>query len=147
MSKYLILLFSVFLFISCEKDDTSAESIIDNDWTTKQFTFEHDGLTRTYILHKPKDFIENSPLVFVLHGFGSSAMTIMSYSQMNTLADQNGFMVCYPQGSTLATGQTHWNANLEMSSINDIDFLTQLAKKKSISFIDFFFANCVKKLI
>jgi polyhydroxybutyrate depolymerase len=129
MSKYLILLFSVFLFISCEKDDTSAESIIDNDWTTKQFTFEHDGLTRTYILHKPKDFIENSPLVFVLHGFGSSAMTIMSYSQMNTLADQNGFMVCYPQGSTLATGQTHWNANLEMSSINDIDFLTQLAKK------------------
>ncbi len=48
---------------------------------------------------------------------------------MNTLADQNGFMVCYPQGSTLATGQTHWNANLEMSSINDIDFLTQLAKK------------------
>ena len=37
-------------------------------------------------------------------------------------------MVCYPQGSRLETGQSHWNANLDMSSVNDIGFLSSLAK-------------------
>ena len=118
-----------FLILSCEKQETTSDNVIEHDWTTKQFTFEHDGLTRTYILHKPKSFVQNSPLLFVLHGFTSSANTIMTYSQMNLIADNNGFMVCYPQGTTLNTGQTHWNANLEMSSINDIEFLSELAKK------------------
>ena len=61
-------------------------------------------------------------------------MTIMTYSQMNTIADQNGFLVCYPQGSILETGQSHWNANLEMSSINDIDFLSELAKSLQFNY-------------
>lgn len=129
MKKKVILLLCFVFFISCEKHDSSDSEITEYEWTTKQFVFDHDGLSRSYILHKPLDFVENSPLLFVLHGFGSSATTIMTYSQMNTLADENGFMVCYPQGSTLDTGQTHWNANLEMSNINDIDFLSKLAKQ------------------
>ena len=111
MKKKVILLLCFVFFISCEKQDSSDSEITEYEWTTKQFVFDHDGLSRSYILHKPLDFVENSPLLFVLHGFGSSATTIMTYSQMNTLADENGFMVCYPQGSTLDTGQTHWNAN------------------------------------
>lgn len=134
MKKTIILSFFLIFLISCEKEDSTNNNIIESEWTTKQFTYEHDGLIRTYILHKPLNFVENSPLVFVLHGFGSSAMTIMTYSQMNTIADQNGFLVCYPQGSILETGQSHWNANLEMSSINDIDFLSQLAKSLQFNY-------------
>jgi polyhydroxybutyrate depolymerase len=67
----------------------------------------------------------------MLHGFGSNMNNILAYSKMNDVADQNGFMICYPQGSTLATGQAHWNANLQMSTVNDIDFLSFLAIKNS----------------
>ena len=121
-----LLLIIIFLF-GCGREEDQL-NIEENDWTTKAFTFEFDGLDRSYILHKPKNFDKNSPLVFMLHGFGSSSMNIMSYSQMNLIADQNGFMVCYPQGSRLETGQSHWNANLDMSSVNDIGFLSSLAK-------------------
>lgn len=121
-----LLLIIIFLF-GCGREEDQL-NIEENDWTTKAFTFKFDGLDRSYILHKPKNFDKNSPLVFMLHGFGSSSMNIMSYSQMNLIADQNGFMVCYPQGSRLETGQSHWNANLDMSSVNDIGFLSSLAK-------------------
>ena len=117
----------IFFLFGCSREEDQL-NIEENDWTTKAFTFKFDGLDRSYILHKPKNFDKNSPLVFMLHGFGSSSMNIMSYSQMNLIADQNGFMVCYPQGSRLETGQSHWNANLDMSSVNDIGFLSSLAK-------------------
>ena len=128
MKKYYYLLFIIFLVTSCQKEE-NGDQITEPVWKTKQFTFDHNGTIRTYILHKPANFVENSPLVFVLHGFTGNASNIMSYSQMNQIADENGFMVCYPQGTVLTSGQTHWNANLDMSSVNDIDFLSQLAKE------------------
>ena len=129
MKNYLIII-SIFLtIISCQKEDNSEGVIKEEKWTTKSFVLKHNGLDRSYILHKPDDLQNNAPLVFVLHGFTSSSNTIMTYSQMNKIANRNGFMICYPQGTTLATGQTHWNANLQMSTINDIDFLAQLAMK------------------
>ena len=85
-----LLLIIIFLF-GCGREEDQL-NIEENDWTTKAFTFEFDGLDRSYILHKPKNFDKNSPLVFMLHGFGSSSMNIMSYSQMNLIADQNGFI-------------------------------------------------------
>lgn len=133
MNKYLIIFFSFLMLVSCEKQEITNIDVDDN-WITKTFYLKHDGITRSYILHKPENFSENSPLLFVLHGFGSSARTIMSYSQMNKLADKNGFMVCYPQGTTLSSGQSHWNANLQMSNINDIDFLSKLAKQIQINY-------------
>ena len=67
-----------------------------------------------YTLYKPDNLKEKAPLVFVLHGYTSNSTNIMNYSKMNTIADQHGFMVCYPQGtSNLYTGMPHWNANLK----------------------------------
>jgi len=66
-------------------------------------------------------------LVMMLHGYSSNNNNLLSYSKMNAIADQNGFMICYPQGAiTYLTNQSHWNANLQMSDINDIDFLSDL---------------------
>ena len=100
------------------------------------FFFDHNGVNRLYTLYKPDNLKENAPLVFVLHGYTSNSTNIMNYSKMNEIADQNGFMVCYPQGTTnIYTGQTHWNANLnEMSSVTDSEFLTDLAKKLQAEF-------------
>jgi len=132
--KNIFLVFFSFLLLSCTTTDLEADQISENSWTTKSFIYEFEGLNRRYILHRPKDLKDNSPLIFILHGFGSSATNIMSYSQMNLIADQNGFLVCYPQGSTLPTGQSHWNANLEMSTVNDIDFLSELSNQLSITY-------------
>ena len=84
-----------------------------------------------YTLYKPDNLKEKAPLVFILHGYTSNSTNIMNYSAMNSIADQHGFMVCYPQGTrNFYTGQTHWNANLmEMSSVEDSSFLNDLAKK------------------
>lgn len=87
----------------------------------------HEGLEREYILYKPKNFSENGPMVMMLHGYSSNNNNLLSYSKMNAIADQNGFMICYPQGAiTYLTNQSHWNANLQMSDVNDIDFLSDL---------------------
>ena len=128
LKRFLYLIFILLVSHSCNKNDEEVQ-VKESVWTTKSFNYKHDGLVRSYILYKPQNFKKNSPLVFVLHGFGSSSLNIMSYSQMNLIAEENGFMVCYPQGSILPTGQSHWNANLEMSSVDDIGFLSNLAKE------------------
>jgi len=132
--KFLFILFILFSF-SCDKTPEENNYLPEISYPY-DFFFEHDGLNRLYTLYKPDNLKEKAPLVFVLHGYTSNSTNIMNYSQMNTIADQHGFMVCYPQGtSNLYTGQPHWNANLkEMSSVDDDGFLTALAKKLQAEF-------------
>ncbi|MEO0895828.1 MAG: PHB depolymerase family esterase [Bacteroidota bacterium] len=91
-------------------------------------TFIHDGETRTYNLHLPNNLPANAPLVFVLHGYTSSANTIQGYSGMSMVADTHKFAVCYPQGLRDFGGTPHWNAQLNISNTDDIGFLVNLAK-------------------
>ena len=73
--------------------------------TQAQFiSFEHDGINRQYIYYEPSNLNENMPLVFVMHGFTGDANSIRSYSQMNQIADQYGFAVCYPRGTLYSNG-------------------------------------------
>ena len=48
----------------------------------------HDGLERDYIIHVPSNINQDSPLVVVIHGYTSSAETIMTYSGMNDIANR-----------------------------------------------------------
>jgi len=91
-------------------------------------TFDHDGVTRQYILYLPDNLPENAPLVFVLHGYIFNAPGIMASTGMNHVADKNGFAVCYPQGTLDEGGKTHWNARFNISKTDDIGFLTELAQ-------------------
>ena len=43
MKKKVILLLCFVFFLSCEKKDSSDSEIIEYEWTTKQFVFDHDG--------------------------------------------------------------------------------------------------------
>ena len=132
--KFLLFLL-VLISFSCEKNSEENNSTTEITYPY-DFFFDHDGVNRLYTLYKPDNLKEKAPLVFVLHGYTSNSTNIMNYSKMNDIADQNGFMVCYPQGTTnIYTGQTHWNANLkEMSSVTDSEFLTDLAKKLQAEF-------------
>ena len=94
------------------------------------FNFLHNGLNREYIYYAPANLSFDAPLVFVAHGFTGSAQGIMSYCGMNTIADQNGFAVCYPQGTTDSWGDNFWNVGYNFHAgvnVDDVDFIVSLA--------------------
>ena len=96
-----------------------------------QYTqFEHEGINRQYIYYEPLELNEQKPLVFVMHGFTGDASGIKNYSGMNQIADQYGFAVCYPRGTTDSDGNRFWNVGYafhEDETVNDVGFLTELA--------------------
>jgi polyhydroxybutyrate depolymerase len=100
----------------------------------QQYTFEHDGVTRSYFLYTPDSLPTNAALVFVLHGFGGSGDKIMDYSRMNLVADSHKFMVCYPNGAKTANGTPHWNARLTYTTTDDVGFLSELARELQLQY-------------
>lgn len=111
----------LFLLInnSCEKNDDLTE--------IQNLSFNHNGVEREYIFYRPNNLPANAPLVFVLHGFTMTAQFMLDYTDINDLAGDNGFAVCYPQGTLSDGGVTHWNANLTISNADDVGFLKELA--------------------
>jgi len=93
-----------------------------------QETIEVDGLIRNYYLYMPENLPENAPLVFVLHGYGGSASDIRNSVGMDQIASEQGFAVCYPQGTTDPWDYTSWNAGYSNQTVDDVNFLSTLAK-------------------
>lgn len=63
-------------------------------------TLTHDGLERSYILYVPTSVKSQPvPLVFVFHGGTGNARSAIAMSGFSKIADQNGFIVAYPNGT------------------------------------------------
>ena len=95
------------------------------------YTFNHGGLLRQYYIYEPNIIEENPPLVFLMHGFTGSALGISSYSGMNALADEYGFVVCYPQGTSDQNGDNFWNVGYNFHNnltVDDVSFIISLAE-------------------
>ncbi|MCZ4408986.1 T9SS type A sorting domain-containing protein [Cryomorphaceae bacterium 1068] len=92
-----------------------------------ELTFIHDGEDRSYFLYLPDNIAPGSPLVFVLHGYTSTAAGIIDNYGMNDIADANGFAVCYPQGTQDLSGTEFWNIEFPLESVDDVGFLSNLA--------------------
>ena len=58
------------------------------------------GLARKYDVHIPASYTGATPvpLVMTIHGAHNTTAMVRSWSKMNTVSDQNGFIVVYPQG-------------------------------------------------
>jgi polyhydroxybutyrate depolymerase len=101
------------------------------------YKFVSNGQQREYLLHIPENIQEKAPLVFVLHGLRSTSAYIRQNTLMDSVADKNGFLVCYPQGSsstkrTIYTdrGSSFWNVGYDIhkdETVDDISFLKSLA--------------------
>ena len=92
----------------------------------------HQELERSYFLHVPDGLQENAPLVVVIHGYTGSAKGIMEYSKMNDLADENGFVVVYPQGTIDTRENAFFNVGYsfhEESTVNDVAYIRSLVKQ------------------
>ena len=121
--------------MSCMKTQISIFSLLIStsflmSQVTLTETIEHDGLTRSYNIYIPSGYEfsdQKFPLLFCFHGFTSSADVIMAYSGFNALAEENEFIVVYPQG-TLFSGLAHWNVGgfTEGSTVDDIGFVDVL---------------------
>jgi polyhydroxybutyrate depolymerase len=82
---------------------------------------------RSYIAHIPPAAVAARPVVINLHGGGSNAAQQQKYSQMDTLADREHFIVVYPDG-TGRMGMHVWNAGTccgaaAEKNIDDVAFI------------------------
>ena len=108
----------------------------DDDVGLKQ-SILHNGISRDYILYIPENLPTNAPLVVVSHGYTSSAKTMMSYSGMNKVADEEKFLVVYPQGTKDQRGNNFFNVGYEFhasSKVDDLGFIKALVKKLTDDF-------------
>jgi len=61
---------------------------------------QSNGMERSYVLHVPAslDLTQPAPLVLNYHGLTSNAAQQVAFSNLNALADTEGFIVAYPEG-------------------------------------------------
>lgn len=61
-----------------------------------------DMSLRSYRFHIPPCYDGSTPmpLIILIHGYSANAYNIMKYSELNKKADEEGFIVVYPNGGT-----------------------------------------------
>lgn len=84
-----------------------------------------NGVTRDFVFYTPSSWDVNQqlPLLFVLHGLTQTGNGIMNITGFNDLAEDNDFIVCYPDG---INNSFNANMNLTVSTADDFGFLEVL---------------------
>ena len=102
----------------------------------KKETLVHDGIKRSYLVHLPKNYTPTKtyPLVLALHGGSGTAKRFnrSTRNRFNELADEEGFILVYPQGV-----QKSWNDNNKRNqlgaarkqNIDDVGFIRKMIEK------------------
>ena len=135
MKKNLTIFLSVFLLVSAHAQNLRKEYII------------HNNVNREYLIYIPKSYDESKqhPLLFNFHGGGGTATGHLQYADMRKLAEDNKFILVYPQGSRIDGKEveegkggkvkgTHWNPDLpsvlhNKSKADDYGFLESMIDK------------------
>lgn len=93
-------------------------------------SLEYDGLTRTYTLTVPDSYDGAAPvpLVIALHPYASSGWAMRARADLDTQAQQHGFLVAYPDSADV-----HWDDGqiaagwpTELAPVDDVGFLSAL---------------------
>jgi polyhydroxybutyrate depolymerase len=92
-------------------------------------SLEHDGLQRVLLLHAPAHVAGRLPLVLALHGGSSSAAATERFTGFDAIADREGFIVAYPQGTAVPGRRGYfWDDDREpgsggRSGADDVGFI------------------------
>lgn len=104
--------------------------------------YEYSGLVvindveRSFVIHigSSYDATKPTPLVFVLHGGGSTGENMAAFTGFNTIADRENFIVVYPEGI-----ENHWNDGREpkvyrthLENTDDVGFISSLIDALSV---------------
>jgi polyhydroxybutyrate depolymerase len=99
-------------------------------------TLTHGGRERSYILYAPAslDWSQPLPLVFVFHGGSGNAQNAINMTEFNQVADQNSFLVVYPNGTSRLSDNIllTWNgggccAYAQENNVDDVGFVRAIA--------------------
>jgi polyhydroxybutyrate depolymerase len=91
------------------------------------------GMKRTFMLHVPRGWEKQQPvpLVLVLHGGGGNGQRVAALTQFSAVANQQGFVVAYPDGIN-----GHWNDGRKVQNfraqrenIDDVEFIRALISR------------------
>ena len=95
-------------------------------------TVRSGGTERHYILHVPPSLPASPPLVLSFHGGGGNAKAHKDYVRTDAVADREGFLVAYPDGSGRVPGRLlTWNAGTccgyaAAARVDDVGFVRAL---------------------
>ena len=85
------------------------------------------GLQRTYLVHVPAGVEQPTGVVLNLHGGGQNGGQQMALSNYNAAADQQGFLVAYPDGIDLSWADGRGASVPDRTGVDDVGFLVALA--------------------
>jgi polyhydroxybutyrate depolymerase len=99
--------------------------------------FQYDGLERSYLLRVPDGYISTGTcaLVVVLHGGGGNADAIEETTGFTDLAEEEGFIVVYPNGTgRFPRRLLTWNSGYidvwaSANEVDDTGFITALVDR------------------
>ena len=96
--------------------------------------FPFGGRDRLYRLHVPRGYDAKGkpvPLILVLHGAFGSAAKIAKKSGFSELSEKVGFLVAYPQGTSLARtwNSGHCCGRSYKQQVDDVGFLSAVMKE------------------
>jgi polyhydroxybutyrate depolymerase len=144
--KYPILISLIFCLLlnSCKSGDTSKGADYTLGPGDYDFEILHDGLERRYILYVPDSYDQSKPypIVIAIHGGGGNADASPAFFQLNDKADQEGFIVAYPEGTgEYISGKLlgTWNGGnccgyAKINNIDDVGFIDAMIGKIEIDF-------------
>lgn len=88
--------------------------------STRTYTFEDQGYTRTYMVHVPVGWEQDSssghPLVIGLHGYTGTAADFQEYFEMDPHSDSNNYLAVYFQATSFVDPN---NGSYPINSWND----------------------------
>lgn len=107
-----------------------------NHTTAVAGTIVSSGQKRDYLLYVPESYrpATPTPLVITLHtsmSWGSAAMAI---SRWNSVADRNGFIVVYPEGTGFGPKSWEMDGEETPSRMPDVLFISALIDKLEASY-------------
>lgn len=87
----------------------------------KQVTITVGTVDRHYLVHVPDSLKGPAPLVLVFHGGGGHARNMPKFTGFDKLADEQGFVVAYPDSFNRS-----WNDTRGLSPADDVAFVRAL---------------------
>jgi polyhydroxybutyrate depolymerase len=73
----------------------------------RHHAFTHDGVSREYFVHVPRNHAGKLPVVFAIHGYTSTATGFAVFHDLRQHADENGYIVVYPQSTHFVDTNTN----------------------------------------
>jgi len=136
--RYLVLSGSIFMtslasVTACSSNESTEPlgDVVDGASGLFNVSIDHAGTERTTLLYVPEsyDAATAHPLILNFHGFGGTSNDHLQWADMRSLADRDGVVLLYPQG-TLLEGSPHWNAadpgGDNKSEADDVGFVVEL---------------------